>query len=262
LLTNATVLDSPSTFQKNVYSIHSLGVLLPLVEWVFIFIPLLFHAIFGFVIIRGGTPNHGAYPTVKNYRYTLQRISGMIAFFFIMWHVFHMHGWFHAEFWVENVAEPWGGAKFKPYNAASTAGSAIQISFLVPVLYAVGILSCVFHLANGIWTMGITWGVTVSEESQRWSSRFCLGFGLALAFVGMGALWGVGTVNVDDARSDEDHMYNARVASGELVPNDHKRVGEHHESEEEAESEMELEVSATEDSATEDSATEDSATEN
>ena len=54
LLTNASVLDSPATFQKNVYSIHSLGVILPVVEWVFIFIPLLFHAIFGVLIIRGG----------------------------------------------------------------------------------------------------------------------------------------------------------------------------------------------------------------
>ena len=27
---------------------------------------------------------------------------------------------------------------------------------IVPVLYTVGVLSCVFHLANGVWTMGIT----------------------------------------------------------------------------------------------------------
>ena len=57
LLTNSTILDSALTFQKNVYTIHSLGQILPLVEWVFIFIPLLFHAIFGVVIIRGGLPS-------------------------------------------------------------------------------------------------------------------------------------------------------------------------------------------------------------
>ena len=227
LLTNATVLDSAGTFQKNVYSIHSLGVLLPLVEWGFIFIPILFHAIFGFVIIRGGSPNHSEYPTVRNYRYTLQRVSGMIAFAFIMWHVFHMHGWFHADVWVENVAERLSGAQFKAYNATSTAGAAIQSSIIVQILYAIGILACVFHLANGMWTMGITWGLTVSESSQRWSSRICTGFGIVLALVGLSALWGMGTVDIDEARAVEDSIYNAKVASGELVPNSHKRADDH-----------------------------------
>ena len=46
----------------------------------------------------------------------------MIAFVFIFWHVFHMHGWFHADWWQRAVAHyPYGGI-FRPYNAASTAG--------------------------------------------------------------------------------------------------------------------------------------------
>ena len=91
LLVNASVLEGPGTFQKNVYQIHSLGDLLPVVEWVFIFIPILFHAIIGMVIVAGGMPNSNHYRYGPNYRYTLQRITGMIAFVFIMVHVFHMH---------------------------------------------------------------------------------------------------------------------------------------------------------------------------
>ncbi|HRX77514.1 MAG TPA: succinate dehydrogenase, partial [Pirellulaceae bacterium] len=49
LLTNASTLDSSATFQRAVYQIHSLGSILPLVEWVFIFIPILFHGIIGVV---------------------------------------------------------------------------------------------------------------------------------------------------------------------------------------------------------------------
>ena len=45
LLANASVLESPGTFQRAVYQIHSLGKLLPVVEWGFIFLPILFHAI-------------------------------------------------------------------------------------------------------------------------------------------------------------------------------------------------------------------------
>src|SRR5690349_16494784 len=55
LLTNASVLESAAKFQDNVYTIHSLGRALPVVEWVFIFIPLLFHALFGMVIIASGS---------------------------------------------------------------------------------------------------------------------------------------------------------------------------------------------------------------
>ena len=90
LLTNASVLNSVPTFQNAVFNIHSLGKVLPIVEWVFIFIPILFHAIFGVIIIRGGLPNHSTYRLGGNFRYSLQRASGMIAFAFIMWHVFHM----------------------------------------------------------------------------------------------------------------------------------------------------------------------------
>src|SRR5205823_9074663 len=46
LLTNASVLDSSAAFQRNVYQIHSLGAVLPMVEWTFIFLPLLYHAIY------------------------------------------------------------------------------------------------------------------------------------------------------------------------------------------------------------------------
>src|SRR6186997_3187330 len=80
LLTNASVVDSPNAFQRAVYQIHSFGGLLPAIEWIFIFIPILFHAIIGVVIIRGGLPNSGTYRYGKNIRYTLQRATGMIAF--------------------------------------------------------------------------------------------------------------------------------------------------------------------------------------
>ncbi len=126
LTVNASVLNSPGTFQRFVYQIHSLGKILPLVEWAFIFAPILFHGILGVVIIRGGLSNAGRYPYANNIRYTLQRASGVIALLFIVWHVFHMHGWFHFDAWLQNVVEPLGGAQFKPYSAASTAALAMQ----------------------------------------------------------------------------------------------------------------------------------------
>ena len=185
LLTNASVLDGPATFQRRVYAIHSLGVVLPLVEWTFIFLPLIYHAVFGILITRGALPNSSTYKYTSNVRYTLQRATGMIAFVFIFWHVFHMHGWLHSEWWERGVAQPLYGAIFRPYNAASTAAEAMQLSIIVPILYAIGVLSCVFHLANGIWTFGITWGIWVTPAAQRWATAACLVFGLGLAAVSM-----------------------------------------------------------------------------
>ena len=45
-------------------------------------------------------------PYGGNVRYTLQRWTGVIAFVFILWHVFHMHGWIRADWWIEGVASP------------------------------------------------------------------------------------------------------------------------------------------------------------
>lgn len=229
LLTNASVIESPGAFQKNVYTIHSLGALLPLIEWGFIFIPILFHAIFGVVIIRSGLSNYGSYPTARNYRYTLQRASGMVAFLFIAFHVFHMHGWFHADWWRTAVAEPLNGAQFEPYHAASSASAALN-SIPYMIFYAIGILACVFHLANGIWTMGITWGLWVTEAAQKRASVASVVFGVVMGVVGLSALVGMRNVDQEAARQVENQMFDAKIASGELQDNEqtrHKR-GEHH----------------------------------
>jgi len=226
LATNSLVNEGPAAFQKSVYSIHALGGMLPLVEWVFIFIPLLFHSIVGVAIVAGAVPNATHYPYLANRRYNWQRWSGMIAFVFIFWHVFHMHGWFHSEWWLENIAKPFGGYKFRPYNAASSAGEALQ-SVTYIVFYAVGVLACVFHLANGIWTAGITWGIWVSERAQSRALSVCGIFGILLAVVGLGALGGMWSVGRGEALQKaievENKMYEHRLSTGELTPSEHKR---------------------------------------
>jgi succinate dehydrogenase / fumarate reductase cytochrome b subunit len=188
------------------------------------------------VIIRGGLPNSGRYSYTSNIRYTLQRVTGMVAFAFILWHVFHMHGWFHFQTWLESVAEPLQGARFKAYNAASSAATAIQgratlesteTSVLIVLLYAIGVLACVYHLANGIWTMGITWGVWISPAAQRRANWCCALFGIALGAVGLAALLGFWTMDTDQlrqARQVEDRMYQSQLESGRIVPDTHKRT--------------------------------------
>ena len=153
-------------------------------RFLFIFLPIAFHAAIGIKIWLEGKPNSIPYPYWGNFRYTLQRATGMIAFVFIFWHVFHMHGWFHADAWMQRVAMPLGGGMFRAYNATSTAAEAMQISSIVPILYTIGVLSCVFHLANGIWTFCISWGITIGAQAQRKMGYACAVVGIVLF------LWG------------------------------------------------------------------------
>jgi len=222
LLVNASLLNGPATFQKNVYQIHSLGKLLPLVEWSFIFLPIIFHAVIGVWIVYTGKSNTSVYQYSANWRYRLQRISGMVAFAFIFFHVLHLHGWFHAEWWMKGLAEPLGMAQFRPYNAASSLAAAMS-GLIWPVFYFIGIVSCVYHLANGIWTMGITWGVWITPKAQQTASKVCAAGGAMLLLVGLSSLGAVLTTNVESAREIEQEMYEYRVKSGDVIPAPHKR---------------------------------------
>lgn len=230
LFTNASLLNGAGTFQNNVNMIHSLGKLLPVVEWGFIFLPLIFHAVVGIWIVQSGKSNHDNYRYVANWRYTLQRWTGVIAVVFIFTHVFHLHGWFHGSWWLENIAEPLGMAKFRAYNAASTLAIAMG-GFVWPIFYVVGIVACVFHLANGIWTMGITWGVWISPRAQKNASYVCAAFGVLLLMVGLSALTATKMIDPEEARQIEDAMYNSKVATGEIIADPHKRSDGHSASE-------------------------------
>lgn len=222
LLVNSSLVNGPGAFQTNVNQIHSLGAALLPVEWAFIFLPLIFHAVVGIWIIQSGHSNAAQYRFVSNRRYTLQRWTGVIAVVYIFTHVFHLHGWFHGEAWLKNFAEPLGMAQFRPYNAASTLAIALQ-GFFWPVAYAIGLLACVFHLANGIWTMGITWGVWLSPKAQERANYVCAAFGLGLAVVGMSALIAAKATDPKAAKRVEDLMYEHKVRTGEIIADPHKR---------------------------------------
>ncbi len=227
LIVNASIVAGPETFQNNVHNIHALGPVLPLVEWVFIFIPIIFHAVVGVMIVTGMVPNVQHYRYGANWRYVAQRVTGVIAFLFIGYHVFHMHGWFHAEWWRAGVVEPLGGGQFKPYNAASTAGMALQ-QLLIAVIYAIGVLASVFHLSNGIWSMGITWGVWTRPQAQQRALYACGGFGVILAIVGLSALWGAreqgSGENLTKAIEAENRMTDMKIEMGLLPDDPEKRL--------------------------------------
>ncbi len=203
LLANSTILVAKdgSEFQTAVDRIHALGPLLVPVEIAFIFAPLAFHAIVGVAIWLTASSNAQHYRKFSNVRYTLQRTSGILAAVFIVYHIWQMH-WLGAPFF--------GGGQFDPHNAPNTAAVAIQSAAWVKFAYAIGVATCVFHFANGIWTSLITWGITIRPRTQKVSGYICATIGVVLLAVGLGALRGFGTFPVEDA---PQHAVTAEAAT-------------------------------------------------
>ena len=205
LSVNATILAGPEAFQYAVNQIHKLENLgiLQAVEVLFILLPILFHAAIGIVIWLSGKPDLGAYQYASHYRYVLQRWTGIVAFAFILVHLWHLH-------WVIP-----GGAEFNEQAAADSTIRALSAAWTAPV-YAVGILCAVYHLANGIWTFLITWGVTMGPRSQQLSGRVCLIIGIVLGLLGVGALIKLKTSDIPPAAGTPE--VHAIVAENPIEP--------------------------------------------
>jgi succinate dehydrogenase / fumarate reductase cytochrome b subunit len=180
LVTNASILGGPEVFQERVNAIHALGPLLPAVEILGILLPIAFHACLGVRIWLSSTNNTPSYAYGANIRYRFQRLTGVVAMAFILYHLWHMH-------W---LGGPLGGGKFDAHApmAAASAARALQSSIWIAFVYGLGILAATYHFSNGIWTFLITWGVTVGPSAQRKASWVCMFVGLGLAAVGLAAL--------------------------------------------------------------------------
>ena len=185
---NASIMAGPRAFQFAVERIHmldSLGIL-KAVEVLFIFVPIAFHAFVGVLIWLSGKSNLTTYQYVGNLRYTLQRWTGIIALFFIVTHLWHVH-------WIIP-----GGHEFDAHAAAESTLLAMQDGWTAPV-YAIGVLCAVFHFANGIWTFLIVWGITIGPRSQKISGAVCAIIGIVLAVFGLGALVKLETMDAPGA---------------------------------------------------------------
>jgi succinate dehydrogenase / fumarate reductase, cytochrome b subunit len=216
LATNASVVDGVETYQRRADQIHVMGeTTVQFIGWTLILLPILLHGLIGLMIVARGKRNLVNYPYRENFRYTLERATGVLVFLFVVWHVFHMTGWFPNEWWTEHVARPLGGAKFDPSHVM-TGVEAVRASPWITTIYVAGTLAAVYHLANGLWTAGITWGVWTSAPAQRWANFPCLIVGAGLAVVGMATV--VGMYRVDLPAQPRIAMGAGMVLVGLLIP--------------------------------------------
>jgi succinate dehydrogenase / fumarate reductase cytochrome b subunit len=203
------------TFQHEVSFINDMPFLI-LIE-VTLWVSIAFHAILGVYFARTGKSNTSRYAYQDNMRYTLQRLTGYIAIFYIFYHVATLRwGWT----FMSPTDEPWSHSQAASTFSLALRGQAQGIGFggiLVSLFYFVGVTASVYHLANGLWTAAITWGLTISESAQRRWGYVCAGLGAGLMLMAWSSLIGFLLLDVDKARMIEADMHAAHSAHVETT---------------------------------------------
>ncbi|KAA0563603.1 MULTISPECIES: succinate dehydrogenase cytochrome b558 subunit [Bacillaceae] len=143
-----------------------------ILEIFIIFLPLYFHAIYGIYIAFTSKNNASKFGYFRNWMFLLQRVSGVITFIFVTWHV-----------WETRVAAAFG-AEVNFQMMENILSNPFMLGF-----YVLGVLSTIFHFANGLWSFCVSWGITVSPRSQLIATYVTIGIFVALSVVGMRAIF-------------------------------------------------------------------------
>jgi succinate dehydrogenase / fumarate reductase cytochrome b subunit len=165
-LSNAFATRGPAAYTKQVEFLSSFPFVVGL-ELFGIWLPILFHAGYGFYIWYRGDGNVTEYPWSGNWLYTAQRWTGGIAFAYIVWHTWHLR---------------FTGVHLLVHPAA--AFGKVQQEFQNPLLvvfYVVGIVAASWHFCYGLWLFCAKWGITVGEQARRRFGYVC--FALAIIFM-------------------------------------------------------------------------------
>ena len=139
-------------------------------EILIIAVPLLFHGIYGLFVTGTASPNPIGNRYFRNFMYTLQRVTGVIVFAFILFH-----------YWTTRLVQLTDHESLHLFNQ-------VQAAVANPWIYAfyiAGILSATFHLANGIWSFSIVWGITIGPQAQRRMLYISFAVFIALSFLGV-----------------------------------------------------------------------------
>jgi succinate dehydrogenase / fumarate reductase cytochrome b subunit len=173
LYTNSFSQKGPEAFDDRLHELNSLPFMTAF-EILFIYLPILFHAGLGIWITLRGRQNLAAYPLFGNLRYLLQRLSGIGVLLFVGAHVYMTR------------LKPWLGG-FPMNFEHMREGMHEPITLAV---YALGLLGTAYHLANGIWTFSITWGLTTTPAAQRRLSTATMVLFVVLFLVGINNMLG------------------------------------------------------------------------
>ena len=103
---------------------------------------------------------------MKNWLYTLQRYTGLIAFVYIGWHLY---------------TERWLTEGRSTYD---TVYADLQNPWYL-AFFVVGILASSFHLGVGVWNFLCKWGLAATVRAQRAAGQLGVVVGFTFSLVGI-----------------------------------------------------------------------------
>ena len=169
--TNSFALKGAQSYNDKIAFFESLPYLLA-IEMVFIFIPILFHGIYGLYIVYTGQANQLKYGYFRNWMYMIQRVTGVILIFYIGWHV-----------WTTRLSHLLFGTEVSYQLIQNMIASPVILGWM-----GVGIVAASFHFANGLWSFCIVWGITIGPKAQKRMGWLTIGLWVVLSVVGLNAL--------------------------------------------------------------------------
>jgi succinate dehydrogenase / fumarate reductase cytochrome b subunit len=174
LISNSTAITGPEAYARQVSFLANLPLVFFL-ELFGIWLPIAFHALYGFYIWYRGEGNTGEYPWSGNWMYTAQRWTGAIAFIYIAWHTYTMR---------------FTGTDLHDNPMASFGKVAAEVRNLwLMAFYIVGLIAASWHFAYGIWLFAAKWGIVSGDKAQKRLLNLCLAFFLLLTVVGLTSLY-------------------------------------------------------------------------
>ena len=174
-VSNVEAFKGPLAYGKQVEFLNGLpGVLL--LELFFIWIPILYHGLYGIYIWYEGESNLAAYPWSGNWLYSSQRWTGIVALIYMVQHTYYLR--------FTGVHLP-----THPMQAFAKVQGEFQNPWMV-LFYAVGIIAASWHFSYGLWLFAAKWGITIGEKARRRFGFVCAALALGLILMGAASMYG------------------------------------------------------------------------
>jgi succinate dehydrogenase / fumarate reductase cytochrome b subunit len=176
IVSNFETWNGPLAYAQQVKFLNALP-LVRVLEWCFIFIPLAFHALYGLYIAFRGRVNVNVYPWAGNWGYITQRVTGIIAFAYIIQHVWRQR---------------FSGVMLPEHPGA--AFHKVQVELSNPwmlAVYVIAMIATCYHFAYGIWLFAAKWGITPGDKARKRFGYVCGAFGAVLCLMGLISIYAV-----------------------------------------------------------------------
>jgi succinate dehydrogenase / fumarate reductase cytochrome b subunit len=174
LLSNFEMYKGPIAYGDQVKFLNSLP-LVRVLEWVFIFLPILYHGVYGVYIWLRGKSNIVYYPWAGNWMYISQRYTGLIAFAYIAQHVYRQR--------FSGIDLP-----DNPYASFYKVQQELQNPWMLAV-YIIAMIAICWHFSYGIWLFAAKWGITPGEKARKNFGYVCVALGIGLVIMGLTSIW-------------------------------------------------------------------------